>query len=131
MPIKKTIEAKSDKDATEKVRITKMEYETFASDETAANSNEKYSEAATAIKDHAGQFAPQAKDKILKAPAPAEGMYAGVPVKEIEHWITVGEKHEHPEARAKAKQLRERLVNMQNSVLPEFAIQATAGIFPR
>ena len=121
-------------------RMTKLEYETFPINEAAADSDKTYLAQAASIKNHAAKFAVKAQNEIVEVPdtrktegtsASTEtgligqdpyGMYAGVPVQDIEG-IIAGDK-------PKASAINELLQKIRAKVKPEFAIQATAGIFP-
>ena len=123
-------------------RMTKLEYETFPINEATANSNETYKAQAASIRDHAAKFALKAQNEIVEVPDTRKtegtsaspesgligrdsgGMYAGVPVEDIEG-IIAGDK-----PKAKASAINEHLQKIRAKVKPEFAIQATAGIFP-
>jgi hypothetical protein len=136
-------------------RMTKLEYETYPIDETAADSERTYLAQAAYIKKHAGKFALEAQNQIVQVPytlantrdetstteatpeSPAtgliglgtDGMYAGVPVGDIETTITIGTTADASRA-SHVPAINERLRRIRAKVKPEFAIQATAGIFP-
>jgi hypothetical protein len=106
------------------VRITKMEYETYPIDEVTADSNTRFLAQADAIKEHSERFVEQAMVGIVEVPYPAGGMYAGVPVGQIQKVID-----DNPDCEA-VKALSDALNKMRTKTKFEFVIQATAGILP-
>jgi hypothetical protein len=112
------------------VLITKLEYETPPVTETSPASDKTFSQQANLIMEHASQFARQAKDQIVEVPKPAVNMWAGVPVKEITEVINHGRQLLQKQAQDRAEMTATALEKMRAQVREEFAIQATAGIFP-
>jgi hypothetical protein len=133
-------------------QMTKLEYETYPINEAAANSNETYKAQAASIRDHAAKFASEAQNKIVEVPdtrgktgddiattegtsespgtgligQESDGMYAGVPVEDITAAINLG----NPQANEHISKINNLFQKIRAKVRPQFAIQATAGIFP-
>jgi len=107
------------------VRITKLEYATFALDEVNPSvdaANIRLSAQAKAIRDNVKGILPAAQERVLPVPQPFlpfnEAMYAGIPANQIK-------------ALTKSNPNALGLLNkLKDAVHSRLAIQATAGIFP-